>query len=87
MTTFIGSKRLQRNKVPEVNRFHQKQKKGTIDVWWLFDDGGLKIFYSSNLYQSAASKLHYSKFICYFLFILHHRDCVHYTPFEFNFAH
>ncbi|KAF6035064.1 Ncc69 [Bugula neritina] len=43
MTTFIGSKRLQRNKVPEVNRFHQKQKKGTIDVWWLFDDGGLTL--------------------------------------------
>ena len=30
MTTFIGSKRLQRNKVPEVNRFHQKQKKGVL---------------------------------------------------------
>src|SRR6218665_218084 len=24
----------------EVNRFNQKQKKGFIDVWWLFDDGG-----------------------------------------------
>lgn len=22
------------------NRFAKKQKKGTIDVWWLFDDGG-----------------------------------------------
>ncbi|XP_064618818.1 solute carrier family 12 member 3-like [Lineus longissimus] len=24
-----------------VNRYHKKQPKGTIDVWWLFDDGGL----------------------------------------------
>ena len=23
-----------------INRFHQRQKKGSIDVWWLFDDGG-----------------------------------------------
>ena len=23
-----------------INRFHQTQKKGSIDVWWLFDDGG-----------------------------------------------
>lgn len=22
------------------DRFAKKQKKGTIDVWWLFDDGG-----------------------------------------------
>ena len=43
MTTYIGSKRLQRHKVPEINRFHLKQKRGTIDVWWLFDDGGLTL--------------------------------------------
>lgn len=42
MTTIIGSKKLQRSKAPGVNRFHLKQKKGTIDVWWLFDDGGNK---------------------------------------------
>jgi solute carrier family 12 (sodium/potassium/chloride transporter), member 2 len=24
-----------------VNFFHEKQPKGTIDVWWLYDDGGL----------------------------------------------
>lgn len=24
-----------------VNQFRNKQKKGTIDVWWLYDDGGL----------------------------------------------
>ena len=23
-----------------LNIFYRKQKKGTIDVWWLFDDGG-----------------------------------------------
>lgn len=24
-----------------INFFHEKQAKGTIDVWWLYDDGGL----------------------------------------------
>ncbi|CAN8029667.1 unnamed protein product, partial [Ixodes persulcatus] len=24
-----------------VNQFIRKQRKGTIDVWWLYDDGGL----------------------------------------------
>jgi solute carrier family 12 (sodium/potassium/chloride transporter), member 2 len=24
-----------------MNYFNQKQPKGTIDVWWLYDDGGL----------------------------------------------
>lgn len=24
-----------------VNRFQKKQKKSTIDVWWMYDDGGL----------------------------------------------
>lgn len=22
------------------NAFQKKQKKGTIDIWWLYDDGG-----------------------------------------------
>ncbi|XP_046626478.1 bumetanide-sensitive sodium-(potassium)-chloride cotransporter [Neodiprion virginianus] len=26
-----------------VTRFQRKQKKGTIDVWWLYDDGGLTL--------------------------------------------
>ena len=26
--------------VPSMNLFSRKQKKGFIDVWWLFDDGG-----------------------------------------------
>lgn len=25
------------------SRFQKKQKKGTIDVWWLYDDGGLTL--------------------------------------------
>lgn len=25
--------------VLDINRFQRKQKKGTIDVWWLYDDG------------------------------------------------
>ena len=24
-----------------ICRFRMKQKRGTIDVWWLYDDGGL----------------------------------------------
>lgn len=24
----------------EITRFQRKQKKGSIDVWWLYDDGG-----------------------------------------------
>jgi len=24
----------------DLNRFHRKQRSGTIDVWWMFDDGG-----------------------------------------------
>lgn len=38
--TYMGGKMFKRNQIPEVNRFHLKQGKGTIDVWWLFDDGG-----------------------------------------------
>ena len=26
--------------MPSANQFSRKQKKGFIDVWWLFDDGG-----------------------------------------------
>ncbi|XP_013401253.1 solute carrier family 12 member 1 [Lingula anatina] len=32
---------INRDILQAVNRFQRKQKKGTIDVWWLFDDGGL----------------------------------------------
>ena len=29
--------------IEAMNQFNVKQKKGTIDVWWLSDDGGLTI--------------------------------------------
>ncbi|XP_078684142.1 solute carrier family 12 member 1-like isoform X7 [Branchiostoma floridae x Branchiostoma belcheri] len=31
------------SKFKTANIFQNKQKKGTIDVWWLFDDGGLTL--------------------------------------------
>ncbi|XP_035666239.1 solute carrier family 12 member 1-like isoform X7 [Branchiostoma floridae] len=31
------------SKFKTANTFQNKQKKGTIDVWWLFDDGGLTL--------------------------------------------
>lgn len=30
-----------RDVLTAVNQFQRRQKKGTIDVWWLYDDGGL----------------------------------------------
>ena len=29
------------NIINDMLRFTRKQPKGTIDVWWLFDDGGI----------------------------------------------
>lgn len=29
--------------VNQITFFQRKQKKGTIDVWWLYDDGGLTL--------------------------------------------
>lgn len=26
-----------------MNYFNMKQEKGTIDIWWLYDDGGLTV--------------------------------------------
>jgi solute carrier family 12 sodium/potassium/chloride transporter 2 len=34
---------LPNNVLETVTRFTRKQAKGTIDVWWLYDDGGLTI--------------------------------------------
>ncbi|XP_046440487.1 bumetanide-sensitive sodium-(potassium)-chloride cotransporter-like [Daphnia pulex] len=44
----IVFKDLQGNKLPQevqnnICRFRMKQKRGTIDVWWLYDDGGLSM--------------------------------------------
>uniref|UniRef100_A0A8C6TC51 Solute carrier family 12 member 1 n=1 Tax=Neogobius melanostomus TaxID=47308 RepID=A0A8C6TC51_9GOBI len=35
--------RMNENLVEASNLFKKKQPKGTIDVWWLFDDGGLTL--------------------------------------------
>lgn len=32
---------MQRSVLDKVSIFRKKQDKGTIDVWWLYDDGGL----------------------------------------------
>ncbi|XP_077971589.1 solute carrier family 12 member 1-like [Styela clava] len=41
---YLGNKDVNPQILKEMNRFQVKQDKGkTIDVWWLFDDGGLTI--------------------------------------------
>ena len=40
LTRVIGITRSNKGVLQGVNRFIRKQKKGFIDVWWLFDDGG-----------------------------------------------
>ncbi|KAG8198108.1 hypothetical protein JTE90_020931 [Oedothorax gibbosus] len=37
------SKEIPKDALTSVNQFQRKQKKGTIDVWWLYDDGGLTL--------------------------------------------
>ena len=32
------------------SRFEKTQKKGTIDVWWIYDDGGGPQYLYSNIY-------------------------------------
>ncbi|ODM98387.1 Bumetanide-sensitive sodium-(potassium)-chloride cotransporter [Orchesella cincta] len=34
---------LPRDVISHLTQFQRKQKKGTIDVWWLYDDGGLTL--------------------------------------------
>ncbi|XP_050520398.1 solute carrier family 12 member 3 isoform X2 [Daktulosphaira vitifoliae] len=34
---------LPKDTIYNITRFQRKQKKGTIDVWWLYDDGGLTL--------------------------------------------
>lgn len=45
-----------KHKLQAVNQFHRKQKKGFIDVWWLFDDGGKFRFCTFSLRCYAKSK-------------------------------
>ena len=43
-----------------VNQFQRKQRKGTIDVWWLYDDGGLTMllpFILSNRSQWSGCRM------------------------------
>lgn len=40
-TDVVHSKDIPKDVLSSVNQFQRKQKKGTIDVWWLYDDGGL----------------------------------------------
>lgn len=34
---------LPKDVLSKLTQFQRKQKKGTIDVWWLYDDGGLTL--------------------------------------------
>jgi len=43
MYTGPGGDPLPRDVLTNVTQFTKKQKKGTIDVWWLYDDGGLTL--------------------------------------------
>ncbi|CAG7838637.1 unnamed protein product [Allacma fusca] len=43
MYTGPGGVAIPRDVLANVTQFQRKQKKGTIDVWWLYDDGGLTI--------------------------------------------
>ncbi|XP_026288084.1 bumetanide-sensitive sodium-(potassium)-chloride cotransporter isoform X1 [Frankliniella occidentalis] len=38
-----GDTDLPKDVLNSITRFQRKQKKGTIDVWWLYDDGGLTL--------------------------------------------
>lgn len=42
--------------IENMNKFKLKQPAGTIDVWWLFDDGGKKLF-SGNVNKAGDYKL------------------------------
>lgn len=39
-----GGKPLSKDVMNSLTRFTRKQGKGTIDVWWLYDDGGALCF-------------------------------------------
>jgi hypothetical protein len=39
----LGKRELPMNVYEIANSFKYKQKKGNIDVWWLYEDGGLSL--------------------------------------------
>jgi len=40
-STAVNMEVVPKDIIRSINQFQRKQKKGTIDVWWLYDDGGL----------------------------------------------
>jgi hypothetical protein len=42
-----GGSTLPKDVLNNLTQFQKKQKKGTIDVWWLYDDGG-KAYLNNN---------------------------------------
>ncbi|KAG1669087.1 Solute carrier family 12 member 2 [Nymphon striatum] len=49
-----GNKDIPKEILSSVNQFHRKQEKGTLDVWWLFDDGGIQHIH----YLNRSGKIH-----------------------------
>lgn len=41
LSVSVSSQQLSKSLMDGVSVFKKKQSKGTIDVWWLYDDGGL----------------------------------------------
>ncbi|XP_075227429.1 sodium chloride cotransporter 69 isoform X2 [Lycorma delicatula] len=39
----IGGTELSKDMLNKITQFQRKRKRGTIDVWWLYDDGGLTL--------------------------------------------
>ncbi len=39
----VGGQIIPRHVLSNITQFQRKQRKGTIDVWWLYDDGGLTL--------------------------------------------
>ncbi|KAJ4451626.1 hypothetical protein ANN_03095 [Periplaneta americana] len=55
-----GGSTLPKDVLNNLTQFQKKQKKGTIDVWWLYDDGGLTLllpYIISTRRNWSASKL------------------------------
>jgi hypothetical protein len=47
-----GGQPLSKDVINSLSQFTRKQRKGTIDVWWLYDDGGEIL----NVTQAAFAK-------------------------------
>jgi hypothetical protein len=44
----------QRDLLSSINQFQRRQHHATIDVWWLYDDGGLALLVPHLLCQSGS---------------------------------